>query len=329
MKTKFTLLLLFITIQLSAQTITYSNFSASLSATLNAVIADNSSFNTALLTTTGNSVTWNAGSLIPQAGYPVIHLIYGAPAATPYGSLFPTSNYSQYDPALATALGYQYYKFDGDSISKTGEYEPSTGAHEIYQDADKHLIFPFSYGQTFADNYAKTNYSDATTISSFQTGTRTATFNGYGTLILPQGSFTNVALVSELRTNSLGPNSTEFVWFELNTGRQLMFYSENAGSVTSAYTNDIPTGINDLKSGNSSSVFPNPFSSAATLRFNSNKHIENAFLKVTNHLGQTVQIITVNSNEIILNKESLEDGIYFYSLINSNETVSTGKFIIE
>ena len=148
-------------------------------------------------------------------------------------------------------------------------------------------------------------------------------------MILPQGTFTNVALISDLRTNSLGPNSTSFTWFEISTGRQLMFFSENAGSVTSAYTNDIPMGIHNVKSSISSSVFPNPFSETTTLRINTNKHIANALLRVTNHLGQTVQVILVDSNEIVFKKESLENGIYFYSLIDSNEIVTSGRFIIE
>lgn len=228
-----------------AQTITYSNFSSALSSTLNIKVGDQASYNTALNTTTGNGVTWDASALIPQTGMPEIHFIYGSPGSTPNGSLYPAANYVFYDPALTSFVAYNYVNFSADSIVENGSYSPST-SHEIFQNPDKHLIFPFDYNQSFVDSYAKTNYSDATTISSFQTGTRTVTYSGYGTLILPQGSFTNVALISELRTNSLGPDSYTYTWYEVSSGKKLLLYESNDGDVLVAYNSDPAAGIGEI-----------------------------------------------------------------------------------
>ena len=47
-------------------------------------VADNASFSTSLLTTTGNGVTWNASTITQQSLLPTFQLIYGAASATPY-----------------------------------------------------------------------------------------------------------------------------------------------------------------------------------------------------------------------------------------------------
>ncbi len=79
------------------------------------------------------------------------------------------SNYARLDPELLSLIEVEYFNFSSDSMVLSGNYAPS-GQHEIFQNPDKFLIFPFEYGQSFTDNYYKTNYSDATTISSYQFG---------------------------------------------------------------------------------------------------------------------------------------------------------------
>ena len=326
MKVRTTILSTMIIFQLQAQTFTYSAFSSGLSGTLNAAIADISTFNTALATTTGTGITWDASDIEQQTGTPVIHFVFADPAGTPYADLFPGSNYVQYDPALTALIDYNYYIITADSMSTTGEYAPSA-EHEIFQNPDKRLVFPFSYSASFTDTYAKTNYSDATTISSYQTGMRTVTFNGYGTLILPQGEFTNVALISEMRTNSLGPNSTYFTWYDLTTGKQLMYYSENDGNVVAAFTVDIPASLAEV-SGPDISLYPNPVSGKANISLKG-EGFQYAELIVINAEGKTVQSFSVTANTTSFSTRGMAAGMYYYRFITDNKTIQTGKFIVE
>lgn len=329
MKTKITLLFLLTAFRISAQTITYANFSSALTSTLNAAIADNNSFNLSLTTQTGNSVLWNASGLIQQTGTPTLHIIFASPSSTPYSSLYTNSNYAQYDPALTALMEYGYYMYDADSISKTGSYNSTTGQHEIYQNADKSLIFPFAYGQSFTDSYAKTNYSDATTISSYQTGNRTVTFCGFGTLQLPQGTFSNVALISELRTNSLGPDSHTYTWYDVNNGKQLLYYSENNGNITAAYTTDASTTVKEILTNENFSLYPNPISESALLHIITKEKLHDAKLHISNSMGCSIKSLQVSNNEIMINKSEMSAGIYFYQLILNNEIISSGKLVVE
>jgi hypothetical protein len=326
-------LLLFATLSgssLTAQTITYAGFSQSLTDTLPVNIAANGSFSSSLTTTTGNGVTWDASSLSLQPGPPTVHLLYGSPSSTPNGSLFPASNYVQYDPALTAVLEYNYYSFVADSITKWGNYAPN-GSHEIYQNPDKSLIFPFAYGQSFTDSYAKTNYSDATTISSFQTGTRTVTFCGFGTLILPQGYFYNVAMVSEVRTNSLGPDAYYYTWYDINDGRKLLFRSENNGSITTAWCADPPSpvGLKETKQPAVVKIFPNPMTETVTIKWSSAEKPENLTLKLYNLMGQELRTVSVTGNEASLNRSGLGSGLYFYLLISNEKLIAQGNLVIE
>ncbi|MBK9046837.1 MAG: T9SS type A sorting domain-containing protein [Bacteroidetes bacterium] len=309
---------------LNAQTLTYSTFSTALSAVLPASIANNSSFNPALISTTGNGVMWDATSLTPMSGIPVLQLIYGSPASTPHAALYPFSNYVQYDPALTATFNYDYLIISSDSVAKAGDYAPS-GKHEIYQNPDKHLIFPFAYGQSFTDTYAKTNYSDATTVSSYQTGSRTVTFNGYGTLMLPMGNFTNVGLFTSVRTNSLGPNSTTLIWIDLNDGQQLLYFSENDGSVIVAYNPGLSSALAHATDFATVSVAPNPFSTTCILNIALTELSRNPSLTIYDQQGRTIETLAINSNQMMLTRDGLANGTYIYVVRNNNKIVTRGK----
>lgn len=328
MKTLSTLVLFLFGSMLNAQTLTYSNFSPSLSYTLPINIANNSSYNTTLSSTTGSNVTWDASALSLQAGAPTVHFSYHPSSGTPQGSQYPNSNYCEYDPALVSAVDYNYYGINVDSLIDWGTYSPD-GSHEIFQNPDKRLIFPFSYGQSFNDTYQKTNYSDATTVSSIQTGSRTVTFAGYGTLILPQGSISNIALISEIRTNSLGPNSYYYTWISVTDGKRWLFRSENNGNVVTAWCADPTSGIEEKRKDISVTLYPNPMISEASLKINSSLPVSTGILKIYNATGKEVKSFVINSNEIKIDRETLTNGIHFYQLHFNGQILSSGKIIIQ
>ncbi|KAA3653086.1 MAG: T9SS C-terminal target domain-containing protein [Bacteroidetes bacterium] len=329
MKARITILAVLTKICVIGQTITYNNFSKAINDTISVNLAENNSFSPTLKTTTGSSVIWNASNLLVKSGTPIIHFSYSATTSTPYASLYPNSNYSFYDPALTAFLGYDFVHFNSDSVISWGTYEPSS-SHEIFQNPDKKLIFPFTYGQSFTDTYAKTNYSNATTISSYQVGTRTVTFSGFGTLILPQGTFTNVALVTELRTNNLGPNSYEYTWYNISNGKKLLLRTENGSSINTAFCNSLPTGISKLANTSEFSISPNPAATSATLNISSILISDHLNLTIYNLLGEKIYTSVITSNKHIINRNGLDSGIYIYTITTkANETLSIGKLIFK
>jgi hypothetical protein len=118
----------------------------------------------------------------------------------------------------------------------------------------------------------------------------------------------------------------------------------NFGNVTSAITMTTPVAIpvrtlicNNVITGelqentnaNSITVYPNPFSSSATLKIATDETIQNAELNIYDVFGNLVQTISgINSNEVLIERGTLASGIYFYKLKLNAGNNSSGKFII-
>lgn len=96
-----------------------------------------------------------------------------------------------------------------------------------------------------------------------------------------------------------------------------------------AFTGTV-SGISELRNDQSLfSIFPNPFNSEATLRFN-NVKLNNAALEIYDVLGNKVRVMeNLNGEDVILNREGLKDGMYFYSLVNEGEIIATGKLSVQ
>lgn len=328
MKKTFTLIFAALLSQIiSAQTFTYSNFALSLSDTLPVNVANNASFNSSLTSISGSSVTWDASGLTLMGGYPTVNLSFHPSSSTPNGALYPSSNYSEFDPALTAVVAYNYFGISNDSVVEWGSYNPDT-KHEIFQNPDKHLIFPFTLGQTFTDTYKKTNYSDATTISSIQTGTRTVTFLGHGNLILPQGTFSNVGLIAETRTNSLGPDSYYYTWYDISNGKKLLYRSENGSSITTVFCSDIATGIIDHSSSNALNIYPNPTNSQFKLELIDWNSLNEYNMVIYNSAGIPVLKAPVQNKTIDINRNDLPSGTYFVQITSNGTIYSSKKLII-
>lgn len=77
------------------------------------------------------------------------------------------------------------------------------------------------------------------------------------------------------------------------------------------------------------SLMPNPFSDETTLSF-SDVNLNHATLEVYDVLGNKVRVLTeLNGSNIKFNREGLNDGLYFYSVIDENGVVVSGKMIIQ
>lgn len=90
-------------------------------------------------------------------------------------------------------------------------------------------------------------------------------------------------------------------------------------------------GVNDLfkTSNNGIRIYPNPFGSRTTIEFenlNSGKYV----LTLYNSTGQLVRKIdNITTGKIVLEKQGLSNGFYFFHLMDNNGIVGHEKLIIE
>lgn len=93
---------------------------------------------------------------------------------------------------------------------------------------------------------------------------------------------------------------------------------------------DTTTGINEVANNNSVrvTVYPNPFHTKTILKIDMSDEI-NMGLEIYDLVGRKVKHLkNINTNEIIITRENLPDGIYFYKLKDDKGTLATGKLII-
>lgn len=85
-----------------------------------------------------------------------------------------------------------------------------------------------------------------------------------------------------------------------------------------------PANIAELK------VFPVPASGSVSFEYDLRDASVEAEIVISNLLGAVVTRIPVSGHQgrISVSVADLNDGIYFYNLVNKNESIKTGKFIV-
>ncbi len=291
------------------------------------IIASSSTGTTVPVSTTGAGVTWNCSNLMQEPGTPVINYTVSSPAGTMFASDYPSSNWYFTDPALSSVIGHHYYSLNADSMVLWGEHVPGN-SYEIYDNPEMELPLPFAYNSTVVNTYSKTNYYSNGTISSYQTGTNTITYDSYGTLILPAGTFSNVARITNVRTNSLGSTTTSYHWYLATTGEKLLEYETNGG-IKVVYNNSAPTGVGDnIAESNPIKIYPNPASGKFIVNLADFETGYNNHLKISDFTGKEVRNVFISAYTTEVDCSDLPPGIYFYHFTNINRRLKTGKLIL-
>jgi len=109
-----------------------------------------------------------------------------------------------------------------------------------------------------------------------------------------------------------------------------------SGALTTAAINTImpntcpTTGIPSIAAQNTSdalTIAPNPFSKSTNVVVNDPSKIRNYRLMIYNVLGKEVMNASIMEKSTTLNTSSLQSGIYFYKVLDNNNTIQTGKMI--
>lgn len=284
------------------------------------MIADAATAATVPIGTTGTGLLWDCSNLIKDASTPVINFTISSPAGTVYAADYPNANWYSSDPVLSAVVGHNYYTLNTDSFVSWGHHIAGN-SYEIYDDPEAELVFPLAYNQTKTNTYSKTNYNSNGSVSSYQTGLITMTYEGNGTLKLPAGTFNDVAKVKRVRTNSLGATTTSYVWFWAATGEQLLYYDALSNNQV-IYKYGAPTSIINAQIENQQCTF-------------------DMYGRISIHASQPITQITVLSidgKKVYTNNEmhptdysftlpELNNGIYFVNYV-TNKQVHTQKIIV-
>jgi hypothetical protein len=245
-----------------------------------------------------------------------------------------TTNSGGTFPSATTKLtqsngGTIYYNLTNSIMEVVGMEIP--GITFTYSDPTKYLEFPTTSSTNFTDpsacTFTTSGFNFSRTISTH------TQFSGYGTLITPEGTFTNVVRMESVQTivdtysmGTINSTVTAYNWYKAGVHHELANVSttsSQSGTTQSAYYAEVPNNLglenNEIANLN---VFPNPANSQVTIT----SDIQMGSVSIYTLSGQEVMNMEVNGlNTAELNIESLNSGVYLVKVSGSNGELSVER----
>ncbi len=261
----------------------------------------------------GANQTWNYSSVITDP--PFVYLKSIPESAAPAHSQIPEANYFINVSSIFNNVIYQNFSYI--KITSSG-YEPlgtinSAGDFEGYIDTPL-VPLPLSYTNSFVNSEQLT--SDPILSVS------TSTYDAYGSLYTPYGTFTNVVRIKEE-----DDISTSYSWYKFDPYTPLMSIdvSNATGLITDVviWENSPGLATNQVIAADSKiSIFPNPANNILNLKLPNNTTIDK--ITITDLTGKIVK--EQSQNTAVINVENLANGIYILQATSGTNSFET-KFI--
>lgn len=256
--------------------------------------------------------------------------------------------FSEADVALVLNNGTVRYWSNNNSLVSLGH-----GGDQDILDLDvpaTWMTYPFTFGSTQSDQASGTLFS-ACRDYDWSASSETQGV-GYGTLILPEGTYENVLKVRRItfsskvndeigleRTN----NVVEHFWFQPGTHGPLLYMrswsndgcpgSNEGGEIAYTIPNNISTQVQGVASANFTlTAFPNPAHNEVHLTLNYGE-VSELRIWISDMMGH--ELIEVDSQSFLRNEmfrtidvSKLSDGVYLINVLINDEQ-RTEKLIIQ
>lgn len=259
------------------------------------------SFSVIDTTIQGANVTWNFSALSPSATTgPIVQIVN--PASTPNGIAFPDANYCYKE----TPTAYRYFKLSSDKFERIGSF---TSSLRTYTDSQIEMTFPFALN---------TANNDTWETSSGGTGDYDFNCIGYGTLVLPSGTYN--AFLTRVFTTSALADLYSYMWYSSDNGAILLQYIIGDGffySTSAMYINSLTIDVSENKVVESIK-YNNPVDNTLNVSFEAQDVSEIEYV-LTNTVGGivmngTVATVPSQANSLSLDVSSLKPGMYFMTI---------------
>ncbi|MCW3071377.1 MAG: cell surface receptor domain protein [Bacteroidetes bacterium] len=87
------------------------------------------------------------------------------------------------------------------------------------------------------------------------------------------------------------------------------------------------TGLSEATLSGDVRIYPNPFDSKTTLYFG--KAIKNGTVKISDITGKTVRTASFSGDQLTVQKEEMQAGVYFIEVSSGNEVISNQKIVLQ
>jgi hypothetical protein len=230
------------------------------------------------------------------------------PSTAPMGSSFPTSNY-----AYNFGSTYSFFSVSSTKMEAQAYSIVSAGSgNDMSPNARTVLQFPFNYQDVVSDTWQKVGGS---------VNNVTLTYDGYGTLIMPSITYSNVVRVKE----DYGGGAIDYQWYMLNPLMSILVYDHNNNTLY--YSAATPLGMK-AESEKIFSLYPDLSAGVFTVQIKPGFLAGKCKIIVTNTLGEKVQeqALSQQTTQVILS--SYSRGIY-YCTVELDGRSETQKIVLE
>lgn len=288
---------------------------------------------------TGANQTWNFSSLgsTGQA-----NLSYVTPASTGQAASYPGST-----AALDAGAGnFVFYAGTPTGWELRGIYSSALGNAIVYSDPERQIPYPFSYNTAWSDDFSANFSSFGTPVA--RSGSITGLADGFGTLVMPYGTVTNVLRVTVVEDytdvlTGLGNIEYDFTsvnWFKPGTRAPLLtFNEENTNTLGEVATETRGTwlagsavGIEDLlRNAIGVELFPNPATDAVTVTYSTEGgSLQLELFDTTGRLVRSEGITSaMGIGQHVLDVSGLPAGLYQVRITATNGQSGVQRLLVQ
>lgn len=277
----------------------------------------------------GPAETWDFSA---YSGSNVVNYSGVNPTGTPYGSQYPAADVCSYVPSQGQ---YEYLEDDPAATYLLGANSASLSMN-FSADKQKFMVFPLTYNDTWTDTYQASGNNAGFPFT--RTGSMTATADGFGTLITPNGTYTNVLRIYYTQTfTDVFASDTYFgdqsTWSWYKEGIHYPIFSitdatyDGFPSISMGLYNDAPTGLDEHSLADPISVYPTPANNELFVALGKN-YSANSNYEVTDITGRKILAGELSQPFNTIHVEDIPAGHYLLRIF-SGETVQTRKVMIQ
>ena len=292
----------------------------------------------------GTGVTWDFSGLTNNGQFQVDSFL--VPSATPYESVYPTSTIVEHETYPGTDY-YIFFKDDGSEFQRVGNIQTGPNADNdtvVYYDPANQYPYPVSFGSNNSDTYFAHYYSNGSLVH--MRGTVTNTTDGYGTLQLPTGTYTNVLRVKSVReeadtiisviTVTGHLSQTYYNWYQSSLYYPILTIVTTHTSFGSGQTinsklvgyREGTSGIENLNNSfQFAAIYPNPSNDYLNVKLNNNR--DNATINLYDISGVLVKSQATSDSFIRMNIRNLPTGAYVVKVQTKKGVFSKRWFKIQ
>ena len=269
----------------------------------------------------GNNLTWDLSAATNNSSYGVT--VDASTGLTPNANI--DFNYGGQSDTyyFNDATGQKLYNQFAYSIMMT------------YSDPMQFLTFPLSMSTSYIDSFEASYTSSG--VLFYEQGTIEVVADGYGTLITPAGTYTNVLRVTTTENYTNTYDVTPYIYHSVSVNwYKAGFHHVLASCVTTTdrnspgllqYTEYMVAGVAGITelSVNNSSVYPNP---VETQLFVNPGQTEITNYDLFSLNGELIYSSTESATSTIeINMSSMDKGIYILKLTRTDNSVETRKIV--